>query len=110
MDEQEVLNLFHDGSCFSAHKFFGCHQLDEGGCVFRVWAPHALKVSVVGTFNDWNDSSSYMSILSDGESYEVEIPNAKAGDKYNFCIFTRDGRNRLLFIRYPIMASALQKI
>jgi 1,4-alpha-glucan branching enzyme len=95
MDKQEVLNLFHDGSCFSAHKFFGCHQLDEGGCVFRVWAPHALKVSVVGTFNDWNDSSSYMSILSDGESYEVEIPNAKAGDKYNFCIFTRDGRKLL---------------
>jgi 1,4-alpha-glucan branching enzyme len=26
----------------------------EGGTTFRVWAPHAEAVSVMGTFNDWS--------------------------------------------------------
>ncbi|MDE6790441.1 MAG: 1,4-alpha-glucan branching enzyme, partial [Clostridia bacterium] len=59
--------------------------------VFRVWAPHAHKVSVVGDFNGWDCEKCQMEKLADGESYEVEV-SAAEGDRYKFCITTFDGR------------------
>ncbi|MDE6361590.1 MAG: hypothetical protein K2L53_01280, partial [Clostridia bacterium] len=36
------------------------------GWVFRVWAPHAKSVSVVGDFNNWDREVHPMSKISDG--------------------------------------------
>lgn len=87
----EELTLFHKGVDFRAYDFFGCHKTAKG-YVFRVWAPHALKVSVTGDFNGWDDGADFMSVLPDNESYEIEICGAKEGDGYSFCIYTRDNR------------------
>ena len=32
----------------------GASVLDGEGVLFKVWAPHAVEVSVVGDFNDWD--------------------------------------------------------
>ena len=48
------LYLFHQGKNFEAHKFFGAHPFRRGRGQFyrfRVWAPHAKSVSVIGSFN-----------------------------------------------------------
>ena len=48
--------LFHQGNNFEAYRYFGSHleeQDGQPGAVFRVWAPHAKAVSVVGDFNSW---------------------------------------------------------
>jgi len=49
--------LFHQGTNFTAWKYLGCHSRTtaEGTFVytFRVWAPHARAVSVVGDISDW---------------------------------------------------------
>jgi 1,4-alpha-glucan branching enzyme len=57
---------------------------DQGVC-FRVWAPHADSVSVVGTFNDWSTDASPMQSIDAGQ-WVAEISNAKAGDQYKFFI------------------------
>ena len=62
------------------------------GFVFRVWAPKAVKVSVVGDFNGWNPEANFMHKLIDGETFELFIPNLKQFDSYKYCIYTQDGR------------------
>ena len=55
--EYEVpLYLFHQGKNAEAYKLFGSHFVEKdgvSGVVFRVWAPKAADVSVVGDFNHW---------------------------------------------------------
>ena len=46
--------LFHEGTNYEAYKFLGAHPYEKNGAwgaVFRVWAPAARAVSVVGAFN-----------------------------------------------------------
>ncbi len=59
----------------------------DRGCRFVVWAPHAEEVFVVGTFNDWNDTAHPMQEGEEGV-WQVEIPEAKAGDEYRYRIVT----------------------
>ena len=57
------LYVFHHGKNFKAYEFFGAHPHKENGkkgFIFRVWAPHAEEVSVVGDFNDWNPALNTM--------------------------------------------------
>ena len=52
------LYLFYQGKNSEGYKFFGAHPVEEGGEKkhrFRVWAPNAVSVSVVGDFNDWKE-------------------------------------------------------
>lgn len=91
MSEKFRLDDFHKGKACFAYEFFGCHRVSNDSFVFRVWAPHAEKVSLVGSFNCWNEDADVMRRLSDGESFEVEV-RAEVGDLYKFCIYTFDGR------------------
>lgn len=87
--ENRTLCNFHNGNCFDAYRFFGCHK-DGNGYVFRVWAPHAKTVSL-SLIRKGVQTTHKMSLLSDGESYEIKA-FAEAGDLYNFIIGTCDGR------------------
>ena len=91
MSKNVLLENFHNGSAFSAYSFFGCHKVANGRYVFRVWAPHAKSVSVVGSFNGYDEYATVMDRLSDGESFEITC-NAEPGDRYRYCIFTYDSR------------------
>lgn len=91
MSDRFRLDDFHKGNSCFAYDFFGCHRSSENKFIFRVWAPHAVKVSLIGSFNGWDEEAAEMTRLSDGESFEVEV-EAEAGDMYRFCILTSDGR------------------
>ena len=89
------LYVFHHGKNFRAYDFFGSHpdKVDgTKGYVFRVWAPHAETVSVVGDFNEWDPSAHVMKRLLDGESFELFVPGIKEYTIYKYCIQTSDGR------------------
>lgn len=89
------LYLFHHGENFKSYELMGAHVATlnkKRGYVFRVWAPHASSVSIVGDFNDWNVSSHIMHKLIDNETFELFIPNLKQFDSYKYCIHTYDGR------------------
>lgn len=49
---QKMIPSFYDGSEFAAYTFFGAH-IEPDGVLFRVYAPNANEVSVIGDFNDW---------------------------------------------------------
>ncbi|HEX8695016.1 MAG TPA: alpha-amylase family glycosyl hydrolase [Longimicrobium sp.] len=68
----------------SPHAGMGA-VLHGEGVSFRVWAPHAEAVSVVGTFNDWNADAH--PLAHEGNGYwSADLPGAKAGDEYRFAI------------------------
>lgn len=91
MSESDILRLFHKGISSNAYKFFGCHRSESNCYTFRVWAPHASKVILC--LNVEKKIYEYgMSKLIDGESFEVNVIGAKAGDLYKYCIISYDGK------------------
>ncbi len=88
------LYLFHQGKNFEAHHFFGAHAFRRGRGQFyrfRVWAPKAKSVSVIGSFNQWDRTCNPMKKISD-TVWEAEIPRLKQFDSYKYSIETEDGR------------------
>ena len=68
------------------------------GTTFRVWAPHATGVSVVGSFNDW-DSARHPLTRDDGgraETWSADVAEAAPGAEYRFVLATDAGElNRI---------------
>ena len=80
--------LFKQGNNQEAQRYFGahlCQQDGQDGAVFRVWAPHAKAVSVVGDFNSWVPGSHPMTKVEEG-IWELFIPGIKEYDIYKFCV------------------------
>ena len=89
------LYLFHHGENFKTYELMGAHpamQKRKRGYVFRVWAPRAKSVSIVGEFNGWNPEANVMNRMIDGETFELFIAGAKQFDAYKYRILTDDGR------------------
>jgi 1,4-alpha-glucan branching enzyme len=57
----------------------------QGGIAFRVWAPHAEKVYVTGTFNNWSKNNNPLAKEPDGY-WSVDVPGATIGDQYRYLI------------------------
>lgn len=86
------LYFFHEGSNSRAYEYFGAHRKNKTTTVFRVWAPHAKSVSIVGDFNEWNKVSDQMKKLPDSDGvWEAEIKDLKQFDMYKYCILGADG-------------------
>ncbi|MBE6828520.1 MAG: 1,4-alpha-glucan branching protein GlgB [Ruminococcaceae bacterium] len=92
--ERELpLYLFHEGSNSHSYEYFGSHRKDKDTVVFRVWAPHARAVSVVGDFNGWDSGRNTMyHIDNSGGVWECEIQGIKQYDIYKYSITASDGR------------------
>ena len=89
------LHLYHQGKNDRIYEIFGAHpSVLDGieGYTFRVWAPHAKRVSVVGDFNEWNPDYHIMNRMIDGETFELFIGGLRQYDIYKYCILTDDGR------------------
>ena len=60
-----------------------------GGVAFRVWAPFAPWVRVVGTFNNWDKTTN--ELASEGNGYwSVDLLGAKVGDEYRYVVGSLD--------------------
>lgn len=46
------LHEFYIGKAFDAYEYFGAH-ITKDGVLFRVYAPCAEKIELIGEFNDW---------------------------------------------------------
>lgn len=89
------LESYHSGNETHAHHFLGCHpETRDGvdGFVFRVWAPNAQAVHVVGDFNFWNPEDLSMEKISQG-IWEAWSPHAKEGNSYKYLIHHWNGRS-----------------
>ncbi len=84
---------FDSGVCGNAYRFMGC-QFDEksSSAVFRVWAPAAKGVSVVGDFNDWNTEASPLTRLKNTAGiWEGKVEGVKRYDNYKYYLDTVKG-------------------
>ena len=87
--------LFGAGVHYDMYMKLGAHPCKKGrwqGVNFAVWAPNAKRVWVIGSFNDWNETSHEMKRLEPNGIYELFISNVKIGDMYKYLIETQDGR------------------
>ena len=64
MNDQGIY-YFHQGTNYRAYELLGAHY-SKSGTTFRVFAPNALWVSVVGEFNNWDSLVNQMTKISDG--------------------------------------------
>ena len=78
---------FYTGTEFEAYKFLGTHFTDNR-VIFRVYAPAATRVSLIGSFNHWQEQP--MNRVFDGQFWETESYEAKEGDLYKFRIYKKD--------------------
>ncbi len=86
--------LFHQGTNYRAYEFLGAHFGEKDGkpgVYFRVWAPNATSVSVVGSFNYWNTTKNPMEQISENGIYETFIPKLKKYDKYKYAVTSSGG-------------------
>ena len=89
-----VLQAFQEGRAERAYEFLGCHRMERSGVngfVFRVWAPNAAAVSVVGDFNFWNEEDLPMENIGWGV-WEAFSVYARPGGAYKYCVTHRTGR------------------
>ena len=89
--------LFGQATHYDIYEKMGAHvktRNKKKGVMFDVWAPHAAAVSVIGEFNDWNETATMMTRVDPTEMgvWEVFSPDAKEGQLYKFVIYTAEGR------------------
>lgn len=78
---------FYIGKAFDAYKYFGAH-MEEDGVIFRVYAPNAKKVSLIGEWNQWTPEE----MTKEGASgiFTFRSENAKKGMLYKYKIHGQD--------------------
>lgn len=79
------------------YTFFGAHaERRDGrdGYVFRTWAPHAKRVSVVGEFNGWTADADPMQKV-EREIWEGFVPGLQQYDLYKFAVTGQNGQTHL---------------
>ena len=89
MQLSEALYLFNEGRNFQSWRFLGAHP-GATGTTFRVWAPNAGAVSVVGDFNDWRAGTDPLHPLGASGVWEATVAAAAPGHLYRFSLVDRD--------------------
>lgn len=82
--------LFHNGTNYKAYKFFGNHKISKDKFAFRVWAPNATAVSVVGDFNSWDNNANKCKLVAPG-IWEAIVKGVNIYDCYKYAVTSPTG-------------------
>ena len=85
---------FNAGICYDIYEKLGAHPMTiDGtpGVYFAVWAPNAMRVSVVGDFNLWDGRRLPMRRLWNSGIFDLFVPGLEAGTLYKYEIKARGG-------------------
>ncbi|MCS6909224.1 MAG: 1,4-alpha-glucan branching protein GlgB [Anaerolineales bacterium] len=86
------LYLYNEGNLLKAWEKLGAHPIVHqgvAGTVFAVWAPSALRVSVVGNFNRWDGRRHPMRPRGASGLWELFIPGLGVGEIYKYEVKSR---------------------
>lgn len=89
----EAVRTFLTGENFHLQDYLGAHPCqDKGisGYVFRVWAPEAEAVSVIGDFTGWFDNPLAMT-KTEGGIWQIFAP-AQEGQIYKYLVKRKGGQ------------------
>ena len=85
---------FNAGICYDIYKKLGAHPMTVNGVPgveFAVWAPNAVRVSVVGDFNLWDGRKLPMRRLWNSGIFELFVPHIPEGSLYKYEIKAKGG-------------------
>ena len=85
-----ILHQFYIGQAFDAYEYFGAH-IEKDGVMFRVYAPNAERVELIGEFNGWDGVTDEMVQIKLSGVYELLQKEAKEGQMYKYRIYQKDG-------------------
>ena len=93
------LHLIGEGRHEELWRVLGAHLTSVSGDLgtshgvsFKVWAPNAQAVRVVGDFNHWSGVGHAMRVMGSTGVWELFIPEISVGNKYKFEILTKAGQ------------------
>jgi 1,4-alpha-glucan branching enzyme len=89
------LHLFAEGNHHRIYWKLGAHPVEQDGVRgtrFAVWAPNAVRVSVVGAFNLWDGRRHPMQRREPGGVWELFVPGVGPGEAYKYEIKTASGK------------------
>ena len=98
---------FKAGIHYTVYEILGAHAMTINGVSgmhFAVWAPSALRVSVVGDFNHWDGRIHQMRRLWDSGIFELFLPDVGVGENYKFEIKVKGGLTYLKADPYAFRA------
>lgn len=117
---QQEEEMFRQGIYYKAYQKLGAHPMTVDrvkGTYFAVWAPNALRVSVVGDFNQWDGRVHPMQKSAATGIHELFIPRVKPGALYKFEMKMVNGVTFLKTDPYansrephPAMAGIVEKV
>ena len=88
------LEAFSEGRSTRAWRCFGAHpaKAEDGteGYLFRVWAPNAPRITIIGDFNGWDLEATPMEKV-EGGIWEAFVPGLQRYDAYQYAIHHEDG-------------------
>ena len=96
-DKRFDAGAFFGGTDSEAYRFLGAHRAQRGGeegYLFRLWAPNAARVSVVGGFCGW-DAGAYPMARNEHSLWERFIPGLKQFDTYKYAVTSARGKTVL---------------
>ena len=92
------LHLIGEGRHEQLWQALGAHLIEgkdtlgsTSGVSFKVWAPNAQAVRVVGSFNGWDGTCYAMRSMGGTGVWEIFVPGVEAGALYKFQILTKHG-------------------
>ena len=91
LDEQDRY-LFNVGTNYFLYRHLGSHRAilhNIEGTIFRVWAPNAQRVSIIGNFNGWDGRIHPMRSLGSSGIWELFLPGILEGELYKYEILTQ---------------------
>lgn len=90
--DSDEIQKFNAGINYEIYKVLGAHPKKNNGVsgvLFAVWAPEAVRVSVVGDFNQWDGRRHPMECLGESGIHELFIPGLSVMEKYKYEIKTK---------------------
>lgn len=90
----EEIRKFQAGVYYDSYEKLGAHPMTISGVPgvhFAVWAPNAMRVSVVGDFNFWDGRRHQMNRVAESGIFELFLPGVKPGALYKYEIKTAAG-------------------
>ncbi|MGN0377502.1 MAG: 1,4-alpha-glucan branching protein GlgB [Suilimivivens sp.] len=85
--EKKDADKLNAGILYESYEMLGAHPMTiqgTAGTFFAVWAPNAIRVSVVGDFNHWDGRRHQMRKNQECGIFEIFIPDVKPGECYKY--------------------------